>query len=40
MDTNFWGLWCVPLGLLLGFTPVLIATVLTKPNDTADKDDV
>ena len=29
MDTNFWGLMCVPLGLLVCFGPALIATLMT-----------
>lgn len=29
MDTNFWGLICVPLGLLVCFGPALIATLMT-----------
>ena len=32
MDTNYWGLWCVPVGLLL-FLPALIAAVKAKPED-------
>jgi len=31
MDSNYWGLWCVPLGLVICFAPALIATVFTKP---------
>jgi hypothetical protein len=39
MDPNYWGLFVVPLGLLLGFGPVLVAWAFTKdrPADT-DKD--
>ena len=37
MDSNYWGLWCVPLGLVICFTPALIAAALTKPHDSADK---
>ena len=29
MDTNYWGLICVPLGLLVCFGPALIATLMT-----------
>jgi len=32
MDTNYWGLWCVPLGLLIGFGPALVAAALHRPN--------
>lgn len=31
MDTNYWGLWCVPLGLVIGFGPALIAAALHRP---------
>lgn len=36
MDTNYWGLWCVPVGLLL-FLPALIAAVMTKPGGDPTK---
>lgn len=40
MDTNYWGLWCVPLGLTICFAPALIAAVLTKPKpDDSGKDE-
>jgi len=29
MDPNYWGLICVPLGLLVCFGPALIATLMT-----------
>ena len=29
MDPNYWGLICVPLGLLVCFAPALIATLMT-----------
>ncbi|MDB6023573.1 MAG: hypothetical protein JWQ04_3430 [Pedosphaera sp.] len=35
MDTNYWGLWCVPLGLAICFGPALIAAVLTRPDDSS-----
>lgn len=38
MDPNYWGLWCVPLGLAICFTPALIAAVLTKPKDGTDEE--
>ncbi len=39
MDPNYWGLIVVPLGLFLGFTPVLVAWAFTKPRPTdTDKD--
>jgi hypothetical protein len=38
MDTNYWGLWCVPLGLAICFAPALIAAALTKPRDPANDD--
>lgn len=31
MDPNYWGLLCVPIGILVCFSPALIAAVLTKP---------
>lgn len=31
MDTNYWGEFCVPLGLVLCFGPALIAALLTRP---------
>jgi hypothetical protein len=31
MDPNYWGLIVVPLGLCLGFGPVLVAWAFTKP---------
>jgi hypothetical protein len=30
MDPNYWGLICVPLGLLLGFAPVLWVAAFGK----------
>jgi hypothetical protein len=36
MDTNYWGLWCVPLGLLLGFGPALFAAAFHKPDTSED----
>jgi hypothetical protein len=36
MDTNYWGLWCVPLGLAICFWPALIATIFTKPADPTE----
>jgi hypothetical protein len=32
LDSNHWGLICVPLGLLLGFGPVLWAAAFTSPD--------
>jgi hypothetical protein len=38
MDVNYWGLICVPLGLVLCFGPALVAAALEKPkNPDADK---
>jgi hypothetical protein len=38
MDVNYWGLICVPLGLVLCFGPALVAAVLTRPEKPdADK---
>jgi hypothetical protein len=39
MDTNYWGLWCVPLGLAICFGPALIAAALTRPEKTDSKSD-
>lgn len=36
MDPNYWGLWCVPLGLVICFAPALIAAVLTRPEKSND----
>jgi len=38
MDTNYWGLWCVPLGLFICFGPALIAAALAKPGDPTKRD--
>lgn len=39
MDPNYWGLFCVPLGIAICFTPVLLAWAFTKSSPTdADKD--
>jgi hypothetical protein len=32
MDPNYWGLICVPLGILVCFGPVLVAAAFTKPD--------
>jgi hypothetical protein len=38
MDSNYWGLWCVPLGLVLCFGPALVAAAFFPPDDPdADK---
>jgi hypothetical protein len=37
MDTNIWGLICVPLGLLVCFGPALIATLMT-PAPTEERE--
>jgi hypothetical protein len=39
MDPNYWGLWCVPLGIALCFGPVLLVAAFgkSKPSE-ADKD--
>lgn len=37
MDPNYWGLWCVPLGLVICFTPAVIAAILTKPGGDPTK---
>ena len=39
MDPNYWGLWCVPLGLAICFGPALVATLMTKPKDPTKKDE-
>ncbi|EEF62476.1 hypothetical protein Cflav_PD5111 [Pedosphaera parvula Ellin514] len=33
MDSNIWGLICVPLGIIVCFWPALLAAVLTKPKE-------
>ena len=40
MDSNYWGLICVPLGIALCFSPVLIVWYITatRPSDS-DKSD-
>jgi hypothetical protein len=38
MDSNYWGLLCVPIGLLVGFAPALIATLLT-PEPVEESED-
>jgi hypothetical protein len=40
MDSNFWGWFCVPLGIALCFGPVLVAWFITatRASDT-DKSD-
>jgi hypothetical protein len=39
MDTNYWGLICVPLGIVICFTPVLLVAAFGKSNSAdADKD--
>ena len=37
MDVNYWGLIVVPFGLVICFSPILIAAICTKPNEDADK---
>jgi hypothetical protein len=39
MDPNYWGLWCVPLGIALCFGPVLLVAAFGKSKPSgADKD--
>lgn len=39
MNSNYWGLLCVPLGLLICFGPALIATLMTPaPDEKQDSD--
>ena len=33
MDMNWWGLYAMPVGLLLCFGPVLVAWVMDKSDD-------
>jgi hypothetical protein len=39
MDTNYWGLWCVPLGLAICFGPALVAAALCRPDKTDSNSD-
>jgi hypothetical protein len=34
MDANFWGLICVPLGIAICFTPILLAAVFGSPEES------
>jgi hypothetical protein len=41
MDPNYWGLFCVPLGIALCFGPVLLVAAFgksTPPPPASDKD--
>jgi hypothetical protein len=37
MDSNYWGLFVVPVGLLICFTPLVIAAILTKSDEQPAK---
>jgi hypothetical protein len=37
MDTNYWGLWCVPLGLALCFGPALLAAAFFPIDKSEDE---
>jgi hypothetical protein len=38
MDPNYWGLFCVPLGIFVCFGPVLLVWAFGKPK-SGDKPD-
>ncbi len=37
MDTNYWGLWCVPLGLAICFGPALLAAAFFPIDKSEDE---